>query len=393
MNRSSMLISLVLIFAVVFVACGSTAAEPTPAPPTPTPTPAPTATPAISVITMSPEQDFDTVIGQMPEADVACIMAELGESRLKELATGTTELSEKENDILTGCFSNEFVAGFLAGQIRNELGTFSGSSMACVASLLADIPTGILTELVLGDGDDPSEPVQIAIQEFTLCLTNDELAALARVNAGEDAGGGSGSSGRPSSKDELCMVGELGQSFADGYGELLGGDLLLGFTDAIESCGIDFSAEGLISRLEDTERKYTVADFEAIGFKLSKSYDVKGLEEASSAHYGFYGIDPYKRLEYEARFYFSHEAAKSVGVDFANEASGAAASLYEDDQRWKEGLAQRRRCDSSGGHHVGRCGFPKYFDYVVAGNMVLMCQGKDTLGSLKACADLLTVVQ
>ena len=265
--------------------------------------------------------------------------------------------------------------------------------MACVASLLADIPTGILTELVLGDGDDPSEPVQIAIQEFTLCLTNDELAALARVNAGEDAGGGSGSSGRPSSKDELCMVGELGQSFADGYGELLGGDLLLGFTDAIESCGIDFSAEGLISRLEDTERKYTVADFEAIGFKLSKSYDVKGLEEASSAHYGFYGVDPYKRLEYEARFYFSHEAAKSVGVDFANEASGAAASLYEDDQRWKEGLAQRRRCDSSGGHHVGRCGFPKYFDYVVAGNMVLMCQGKDTLGSLKACADLLTVVQ
>ena len=126
---------------------------------------------------------------------------------------------------------------------------------------------------------------------------------------------------------------------------------------------------------------------------MSKTYDIKGLESASYAHYGFYGIDPYDRLEYEVRLYFSHEAARSVGVDFADEATGAGASLYSDDQRWQEGLNERRRCDSSGGHHVGRCGFPKYFDYVVVGNMVLMCQGKNTLESLEACADLLSVVE
>ena len=391
MNRRSLIFVIIALISVFLVACGGTAAEPTEVPATSTP--APTSTPAIGIITESPDMDFEAFLAQIPEADVECFTAKLGEDRMKALALGEIELNDDEESSIQGCFSNEFVVGFLAGQIQQELGTFSGSSAACAASLLDDIQPGVLTELMIGDDDDASPEAQLAIQGFTECLTQEELAALAASNADDENTSSSDEPQRYSSPDEQCMIADLGNSFADGYGELLGGGLLLGFSNAIDSCGIEMSVEEMIAKIEDTERKYTVADLEAIGFKKSKTYDVDGLDEASSAHYGFYGSDPYNRLEYEARFYFSHEAAKSAGVEFANEATGAGASLYKDDQRWQEGLSERRRCDSNGGHHVGRCGFPKYFDYVIAGNMVLMCQGKETLESLSACADLLAVIE
>lgn len=391
MNRS-LLIALVLAMVSAFVvACGSTAAEPTVVPSTSTPVPTPTA--SIAIISDSPETDFDAFLSQVPESDVECFTAKLGEDRMKALALGEVELDEDEETAIQGCFSNEFIVGFLAGQIQQELGVFSGSSAACAASLLDDIPTGVLTELMLGEDEGSGQEAQIAIQGFTECLTQEELSALAASNADDESSQNDGEPQRYSSPHEQCMIADLGNSFADGYGELLGGGLLLGFSNAVEHCGIDIDADAIVEKLKDTERMYGISDLESVGFKKSKTYDIDGLESASSAHYGFYGVDPYNRLEYEARFYFSHEAAKTAGVEFANEATGAHSSLYEDDQRWKEGLSERRRCDSNGGHHVGRCGFPKYFDYLVAGNMVLLCQGKDTLESLSACADLLSVIE
>ena len=392
MNSRIYLIPIMLLIAIVAGACGSTAAEPTSAPPTSTP--APTPTPSIGIITESPETDFEAFLSQIPESDLECFTAIIGEDRIESLALGEIELSDEEEESIQGCFSNEFVVGFLAGQIQRELGVFSGSSAACAAALLDDISPGVLTELMTGDDDNASPDAQIAIQGFTECLTQEELAALAASNAGdENTNDETDVSERYSSSDEQCMVAELGNSFADGYGELLDGGLLLGFSNAIESCGIDTLVDEMVDKIEDVERKYTVADLEAAGFKKSKTYDVDGLDEASSAHYGFYGVDPYNRLEYEVRFYFSHDSAKNAGIEFANEATGWGVSLYQDDQQWQEGLSERRRCDSNGGHHVGRCGFPKYFDYVVAGNMVLMCQGKETLESLSACADLLSVIE
>jgi hypothetical protein len=391
MYRHSFSIPIFALVAVVFIACGSVEAEATEVPPTATPIPI--STPSIRIITESPETDFESFLSQIPEADLKCFSTKLGEDRMKALALGEIDLNDEENTAIQDCFSNEFVVGFLAGQIQRELGIFSGSSADCAASLLDDIPPGVLTKLMVGNGNDASHESQLAIQGFTECLTREELAVLTASNA-DDANSGIGAgSQRYSSLDEQCMVGELGQSFADGYGELLGGGLLSGFSNAIETCGIDIDAEGMVAHIEDTERKYRIADLESVGFKKSKTYDVKNLPEASSAHYGFYGIDPYNRLDYEVRFYFSNESAKSAGVEFANHATGAGAELYEDDQTWTEGLTERRRCDSSGGHHVGRCGFPKYFDYVVAGNMVLMCEGKETLESLRACADLLGVIE
>jgi hypothetical protein len=389
MIHRALVIKIGLLLVVVLAACGSSV-EPT-AVVTATPMVAPTPLPQIVIITADPETDFDGFVSQIPTADYECLTDAMGEGRLKELAGGD-EPDESEQFELSNCFSNELVAGLIAGQIQRSLGEISGSSLACVASVLDDIPNGALSELMIGTGEPQSEGTQLALQGFLECLTQAELGAFASLDDVGDSDSGSGSTGY-SSYQEGCMVDELGESFAEGYGGELAGELVQSFAAAIETCQLEISVDGLISHLEDSERSYRIADLEAVGFKSSKSYDVRELDSASSAHYGFYGVDPYARLEYEARFYFSHEAARGIGVEFADDSTGAGASLYSDDQRWQEGLTERRRCDSSGGHHVGRCGYPKYFDYVVVGNMVLMCEGKNTLESLEACGDLLDVLE
>ena len=130
-------------------------------------------------------------------------------------------------------------------------------------------------------------------------------------------------------------------------------------------------------------------------FKKSKEYEVEGLDEATAAIYGFFGPDPYDRQEFEARFYPDHETAITVGVDFADEATGPEAVIAKDIQRWDEGLTQRRSCSGNtrGSHHSGKCDNAKYGDYVIAGNMVLLCQGKDSETSLANCNDLMEAIQ
>ncbi|MEE8046154.1 MAG: DUF6810 family protein [Dehalococcoidia bacterium] len=158
--------------------------------------------------------------------------------------------------------------------------------------------------------------------------------------------------------------------------------------------GVGADSGGPIAKIDTTDRIYTPDDIKnATNFKHDDDYDVEGLEDATAALYGFYGTDPYARLEYEVRFYADHATAISTGVGWAEEATGADAVLLKDIQRWDEGISDRRQCAGNGGHHSGKCDNPKYFDYVVVGNMIMMCQGKDSATSLQACADLMLVVQ
>ncbi len=145
-----------------------------------------------------------------------------------------------------------------------------------------------------------------------------------------------------------------------------------------------------------TDAMYTEDDLiNTPNFKKSKNYKVEGLDQATAAIYGFFGPDPYDRQEFEARFYPDHETAITVGVDFADEATGPDAVIAKDIQRWDEGLVQRRACSGNtrGSHHSGKCDNAKYGDYVVAGNLVLLCQGKDSDTSLNNCNDLMEALQ
>lgn len=145
-----------------------------------------------------------------------------------------------------------------------------------------------------------------------------------------------------------------------------------------------------------TDVTFTVDDLvNTKNFKKSKEYKVEGLEGATAAIYGFFGPDPYDRQEFEARFYPDHETAMTLGVDFADESTGPDAVIAKDLQRWDEGLTQRRECQGNvrGSHHSGKCDNAKYGDYVIAGNLVLLCQGKDSETSLANCNALMDALQ
>ncbi|NQW19285.1 MAG: hypothetical protein HQ477_00970 [Chloroflexi bacterium] len=149
-----------------------------------------------------------------------------------------------------------------------------------------------------------------------------------------------------------------------------------------------------IAKIDATDRIYTIEDFTSIGFKDNKSYDVDGLPSAIEVHYGLWGPTSLSKNEFEVRFYASHADAMGFGVEYVEEAIGTDAVLLTGHQRWEEGLRERRACQGvEGGHQVGTCATAKYFDYIVVGNMILMCPGKDSVNSLKACAELMAVVQ
>ena len=50
---------------------------------------------------------------------------------------------------------------------------------------------------------------------------------------------------------------------------------------------------------------------------------------------------------------------------------------------WPELLKEARECQGDGGHHTGACIIPKYADYKIFGNVIILGQGADTEESHK----------
>ena len=113
--------------------------------------------------------------------------------------------------------------------------------------------------------------------------------------------------------------------------------------------------------------KLNKESFNKIGFKFSKEYNVKDLPDALSAHYGFWGENSFERLAYELRFYPSNQIAKLSGTFYAEEVTGEDAILKKSDATWKEGIKDR-----SGTGFTSTL-MPKYMDYVVFGNAIILC--------------------
>ncbi len=107
--------------------------------------------------------------------------------------------------------------------------------------------------------------------------------------------------------------------------------------------------------------------FDDIGFKFSKEYDVSDLPDALSAFYGFWGPNSFDRLSYELRFYPSNQTAKSSGGFYAEEVTGSDAILKKSEASWKEGIKDRSGTTFTGTN------MPKYLDYVVFGNTIILC--------------------
>ena len=127
-----------------------------------------------------------------------------------------------------------------------------------------------------------------------------------------------------------------------------------------------------------------LSSFDGALFKLAKEYDISGLPMASAAYMGYFTPPDSEPIQYELRIYPDHVSALEKGIQYAEEVTGAEALLRSVDVRWDEGTKDRR----GGGFHRGGL-TPLYGDYVVMGNIIMLCEGRDSDQALSRCESLL----
>lgn len=144
-----------------------------------------------------------------------------------------------------------------------------------------------------------------------------------------------------------------------------------------------------LAKITPSETIFTLDDLLAVDFKKGKTFDVDGLTGATDAYYGFWGIDPYDRKEFEARFYPTHSDAVEFGTSFAEERTGTDALIKTGEATWEEGAREARACTRGITGDSSNCRVSRYGDYMIYGNMVLICQGRDSATALELCGALL----
>jgi hypothetical protein len=166
----------------------------------------------------------------------------------------------------------------------------------------------------------------------------------------------------------------------------------------LTACGSDNAASEGIPRISDPGVILSIDDLVAFGFKNWKTYDVEGLTGAESAYYGFWADDIYDRKDYEVRFFASHADAVELGTAQADERSGENADLDEETTSWPVGMKDMRECsgDKASGpasHGIQNCKQPKYWDFSIYANMIVLCAGGNVEGARELCDDLLQNLQ
>ena len=152
--------------------------------------------------------------------------------------------------------------------------------------------------------------------------------------------------------------------------------------------------EEAFGKVSSSARIYSLEDFAAIGFRTSKEYNVDGLPRAVAAWYGFWQPEGQGPMDYEVRAYSSHEDAVEFGTAMAEEGSGPDAVLTSNRATWVEGVRERRTTGGPGVSGGARSGHsPRYGDFAIFGNLVLLCEGSDSEQSLERCAALTRALQ
>ena len=173
------------------------------------------------------------------------------------------------------------------------------------------------------------------------------------------------------------------------------------------SCG-DSSVENTFEQIFSDGNIQNEEDLKLLGIKKGKKYKVEGLNKANAAIFAFYRKPGEKEaIEYEIRFYNNHEDAVDEGVPMAKERVGPEAKLKKEYATWDEGLKDARQCGGAGGgmsaggsqaggagdHAVGSCSSPKYNEFFVFNNMVILCQGENEIESRRNCQDVIGILK
>ena len=155
------------------------------------------------------------------------------------------------------------------------------------------------------------------------------------------------------------------------------------------ACGsVNESHESTFVKINPDQTIRDFSSFDGARFKLAKEYDITGLPMAIAAYMGYFTPPDSEPIQYELRIYPDHVSAVEKGIEYAEEVTGAEALLRAVDVRWDEGTKDRR----GGGFH--RHGLtPLYGDYVVVGNVIMLCEGRDSDQALSRCEALLLAVE
>ena len=147
---------------------------------------------------------------------------------------------------------------------------------------------------------------------------------------------------------------------------------------------------GADPRIRSADGTYTIDDLKtASGVKANKDYDVEELPGADAAWRIIYN-----RLDYEVRFYPDHQTLLDEGIPYVEHVTGDDAVVIGDDVIWEEGAKDRRRCSRDADTPHSGCAYsPRYWDYVVVGNMILMCEGLESKQSIENCDNLLAELE
>ncbi len=152
---------------------------------------------------------------------------------------------------------------------------------------------------------------------------------------------------------------------------------------ALMACGSE-STPKAFSQVTPDDTILSLDDFTQTGLKKVKEYDVEGLPSATGAYLIYFTPPDSDPIQYEMRVYPDHASAVESGAEYAAEVTGTDALLREVDVRWKDGTRDRR---SFGASRVTITAL--YADYAVYGNVILLCEGRDSAQSLERCAALL----
>ena len=178
-------------------------------------------------------------------------------------------------------------------------------------------------------------------------------------------------------------------------GAIAAAALLFGFAVGCGSGGDaapEEAPEAGFQKVTPSDRVFAFDDLAATGFKKSREYDVEGLTAATGAWFGWWRPPEAEPVDYEVRFYPSHEDAVEHGTSFAEEASGRDAVINSGEATWQEDVRDRRTIIGSITSDGGGSG-PKFGDYVIFGNVVMLCEGADSGQSLERCEALIRAIE
>ena len=156
-----------------------------------------------------------------------------------------------------------------------------------------------------------------------------------------------------------------------------------GSADSDEAESVEIITESE-SRVFARDGLLATDDLVSLGMKSGKEYDVSTLPGGVEAGLLYWRVNNVA-VEYEARFYGSHDDAVTLGTAPAEEGSGEDAIIDADKAVYKEGIRDRRKVFK----YPNSVLQPKYGAYAIYGNMVVLCEGKDDAEGWDRCATLI----